>query len=177
MKKPQPQLKPQYTAIVASSIDGRISLAKKRAPDWTSREDWAFLQKSLSESDAVVVGRNTYQAAASRLRKRNTFVLSHRLHSVSRRGTVAFVNPENCELPKLLAGYRRVAILGGAAVYRFMLENCLCDEIFVTIEPLVMGRGTTMFAGGTRTVRTRLLSVKRLNREGTLLLRYRVDQL
>ena len=111
----------------------------------------------------------------TRLRKRNTFVLSSRPKTLTRRGTVTFVNSANVDLPKLLGRYKSVAVLGGGAVYRFMLENKLLDEIFVTIEPLIFGRGKEMFVGGTRTARVSLLSVKRLNRTGTLLLRYQIN--
>ncbi|MBI2452838.1 MAG: dihydrofolate reductase family protein [Parcubacteria group bacterium] len=175
MKKNNLQHRTRYIAFVAASVDGRISLGSKALPHWTSREDWEFFQDSLSRIDAVVVGRNTYELAAKRLRKRNTFVLSSRPKTLTRRGTVTFVNPANVDLPKLLERHRSVAVLGGGAVYRFMLERKLLDEIFVTIEPLIFGRGKEMFVGGTRTVRVSLLSVKRLNRTGTLLLHYQIN--
>lgn len=166
--------KPRYLAFVAASLDGRISLTSKTLPSWTSQEDWNFLQKSLTGVEAVVVGRNTYRAAAARLRQRNTYVLSNRLTTRRRRGTVTFVNPNRTDLAELLRGYKTVAILGGGMVYRTMLERNLMDEIFVTIEPLIFGRGKEMFVGGTRTTKLRLLSVRRLNRSGTILLRYQV---
>lgn len=175
MQQKRIRYKPRYIAFVAASIDGRISLSRKSPPHWTSKEDWEFLQKSLSRIDAVVVGRNTYESVAKRLRKRNTFVFSSRPKTISRRGTATFLNPAHVNLPKLLEGYKSVAVLGGGAVYRFMLERNLLDEIFVTIEPLVFGRGKEMFVGGTRTTRARLLSVRRLNQNGTLLLHYQMN--
>jgi len=175
MNKRHLQHKPRYIAFVAASIDGRISLSSKHPPDWTSKEDWEFFQKSLSQIDAVVVGRHTYEAVAERLRKRNTFVLSSRPKTLTHRGTVTFVNPAKVYLPKLLERYKSVAVLGGGTVYRFMLESKLLDEIFVTVEPLIFGRGKEMFAGGTRTTHVNLLSVKRLNRAGTLLLHYQIN--
>lgn len=126
--------------------------------------------------DAVVVGRNTYKAAAERLCKRNTFVLSSRLKTLRRRGTVTFINPINVNLAEFFKKYRTIAVLGGGRVYRFMLEHELLDEIFVTIEPLIFGRGKEMFIGGKKTTRLRLLSVKHLNRAGTLLLHYEINR-
>lgn len=167
--------RPRHIAFVAASIDGRISLGSKRPPHWTSKEDREFFQKSLSRIDAVVVGRNTYESVSRRLRKRNTFVLSSRPKTLSRRGTVTFVNPKKVSLSKLLGGYKSVAVLGGGAVYQFMLENKLLDEIFVTIEPLLFGHGKEMFVGGMRTTRASLLSVRRLNQNGTLLLHYQIN--
>ena len=171
-----PRRKTRFVAFVASSVDGRISLTEKTLPPWTSKEDWRFFQHSLARADAVVVGRNTYRAAARRLRKRNTFVVSSRLRAMTRRGNVTFINPANVDLTSSLAKYKMVAVLGGGTVYRFMLESGLLDEIFITIEPLIFGRGKTMFVGGARTIRMRLLSVRRLNRAGTLLLHYQINQ-
>lgn len=173
-QKPLPY-KPRYIAFVAASVDGRISLSSKRPPDWTSKEDQEFFQKSLSRIDAVVVGRHTYESVAERLRKRNTFVLSRRPKTLVRRGTITFVNPEKVNLQKLLERYKSVAVLGGGVVYQFMLENKLLDEIFITVEPLIFGRGKEMFVGGRQTTRVNLLSVKRLNRKGTLLLHYQIS--
>ena len=175
MNKQRLRHRPRYIAFIAASVDGRISLSSKHAPDWTSKEDWKFFQKSLAHIDAVVVGRNTYESVAERLRKRNTFVLSNRPKTLTRRGTVTFVNPAKVSLLKLLERYKSVAVLGGGAVYRFMLESKLLDEIFVTIEPLIFGRGKGMFVDGTRTTHVRLLSVKRLNQSGTLLLHYQIN--
>lgn len=175
MNLKHPERRARYVAFVAASVDGKISLFRKTPLRWTSREDWRFFQKSLSHFDAVVVGRNTYEASAKRLQKRNTFVLSSRPKTMTQRGMVTFVNPEKVNLPKLLKGCKSVAVLGGGAVYQFMLKNKLLDEIFVTVEPIVFGRGKEMFVGGTRTTRVSLLSVKRLNRTGTLLLHYQIN--
>ena len=175
MQQKRIQHRPRYIAFVAASIDGHISLSSKRPPHWTSKEDWEFFQKSLSRIDAVVVGRNTYESVSKRLRKRNTFVLSSRPKTLFRRGIVTFVNPKKAKLSKLLEGYKSVAVLGGGAVYQFMLENKLLDEIFVTIEPLLFGRGREMFIGGKRTTRASLLSIRRLNQSGTLLLHYQIN--
>ena len=175
MNKQHLQHKPRYIAFVAASIDGRISLSSRHPPHWTSKEDWDFFQKSLARIDAVVVGRNTYQSVAERLRKRNTFVLSSRPKTLTRSGTVTFVNPAKVNLSKLLESYKSVAVLGGGTVYRFMLERGLLDEVFVTVEPLIFGRGKEMFVGGTRTTWAKLLSAKRLNRNGTLLLHYQIN--
>lgn len=174
MPQKHSQHKTRYIAFVAATVDGRISLSSKTLPDWTSKEDWKFFQQSLLRMDAVVVGRHTYESAVERLRKRNTFVLSSRPKTLTRRGTVTFVNPKKVALAKLLAEYTNVAVLGGGAVYRFMLEAGLLDEIFITVEPLIFGRGKEMFIGGSKTRKLRLLSVRKLNRTGTLLLHYQI---
>lgn len=175
MKK-RPHKNQKYIAYVVSSIDGVISLKKKKLPDWTSREDQEFFQKSLEKFDAVVVGLNTYEAAKERLQKRNAFVLTHEVKTTKQEGNVTFVNPANVDLRKLLESYKTVAVLGGSEAYSFMLNEGLLDEIFLTIEPLVFGRGIRIFADKTKHARLRLLSAKKLNPRGTILLHYQVDK-
>lgn len=167
--------KTRYIAYVASSIDGKISLTKRTIPDWTSAEDWKFFQHSLRKADAVVVGRNTYLSAADRLRKRTTFVFTRRIKKLKRRGNVTFLNPNQITISDLFHHHKTVAVVGGGPVYQAMLDRGLIDELFLTIEPLVFGRGTEMFTGGTTTKRFQLVSVKKLNRSGTLLIHYKLD--
>lgn len=163
-----------FTAYVAASIDGRISLTKKRPPDWTSTEDWKFFQKKLAGADAVVVGKNTYRAAKKRLDKRVTFVLSSTVKTPAQKGAVTFVNPAHTNLKKLFSRYGNVAVVGGARVYQTMLDKGLLDELYVTVEPLIFGRGKAMFEGGSKTKQLKLVSVKKLNSRGTLLLHYKI---
>lgn len=179
MKKQNPlrqTRRTHYVAYVAASIDGRISLTTTREPEWTSKEDWKFFQKSLSLADAVVVGRNTYLTVQKRLDRRNTFVLSSRVRTLEKKGAVWFVNPKRTDLKKLLGKYKTVAVIGGQSVYQTMLDANLLDELFVTIEPLVFGRGKEMFSGGTKTKYFALRSARTLNRCGTVLLHYHIKQ-
>jgi len=164
---------PRFIAFAAISIDGRISLAKDKLPIWTSKEDKKFFQTSLAHCDAVIVGRNTYHAAAVRLRRRTTYVLISRVTRPQKRGSVTFVNPAITDITSLLNTHRTVAVLGGAAVYHYMLERGLLHEFYITVEPLLFGCGIPLLAGGTRIHTLQLLSVRKLNSRGTLLLHYK----
>ena len=162
----------KYIAYVAASIDGRISITEKTKPDWTSKEDWKFFQNELVDADAVVVGRNTYEAAKISLQKRNTFVLSSRPKTLIRKGKVTFLNPKTVNLKELFKGYNQVAIVGGGQVYQTMLDLGLLDELYVTIEPIILGHGKNMFVGGNKNIPLILKSIKKLNSTGTILLHY-----
>lgn len=176
MTQKHPRYNTRYIAFVAASVDGRIALSTNKLPDWISKEDWKFFQKMLSQMDAIIVGRNTYHAAAPRLRKRTTYVFSSRPNSLRKRGKVTFLNPAKTDLKELFRPYNHVAVLGGGMVYNIMLEKNLLDEIYVTLEPLIFGRGKEMIMGGNRTISLSLLSIKQLNRSGTLLLHYKVNR-
>lgn len=107
MIKTHQRHKTYFIGFVASSVDGKISLTEKTLPNWTSKEDKNFLEQKLAKFDAVVVGRNTYCAAANRLRKRNTFVLSSRTEKIRKQGSVTFINPQKTDLKELLSKYKK----------------------------------------------------------------------
>jgi dihydrofolate reductase len=166
----------KYTAYVATSIDGRISESRRSKVDWASSEDWAFFQKALKGMDVVVVGYNTYKVSENRIKRRNAIVLTSKVNMPKTQGLVVFLNPKKSDLKKFIQSknYKKVAVIGGPQVYNFCLENKMLDELFVTIEPYVFTSGVPMFSGKSfKKHNFTLLSVKKLNKTGTILLHYK----
>lgn len=168
-------MKPKYIAIAAVSVDGKIAKHQNHPSDWTSKEDKKFMREILDSCDAIIVGNNTYQTALRPLAKRNCIVLSRK--QAGRRGkNLFYCNPQKVSLRRLIGslGYKRVAILGGARTYAYFLEHNLLDEIYLTLEPVVFGQGINLFAAKKFSLRHfRLVWVKKLNAQGSLLLKYR----
>ncbi len=168
--------KTKYTAMVASSIDGRIAKDSRSFATWTSKEDWHFFQDFLSKTDAVIVGHNTYRVAKERLDKRNTIVFSSKYNKIKEVGSVTFLNPVKVNFKEFVQqkGFKKIAILGGPKVYNYFLENKMLNELFVTIEPIIFTNGVPMFQGDKfKKYELNLISVKKLNQKGTLLLKYK----
>lgn len=165
-----------FTAYVVASIDGRIAKDSKSTASWASIEDWNFFQNAISKFDVVVVGHNTYKVSEKRLKKRNTIVFTSKISKLKIVGSVAFINPEKENILNFFNnhGYKKVAILGGSSVYSFFLKNKLLNNLFVTIEPYVFTTGVPMFSGNKFYKYNFLLqSVKKLNKNGTILLKYK----
>ena len=166
---------PTIIAIVATSIDGRIALHANHPSDWTSPEDKAFMHDLLDRCDVIVVGNSTYKAAREPLSKRNCIVFTRSVTSTEQqRENLLLCNPAGADVKAVLQKYKTVAVLGGTQIYTYFLDHNLLDELFVTIEPLVFGRGLCIFeaqmASGQRFA---LASVKQLNQSGSVLLHYR----
>jgi dihydrofolate reductase len=172
--KKQQQHKTRYIALAAVTADGRISLDTSAMPDWTSPEDWKFFQSKLSTVDVVVAGSTTYEAAKKHISKRVAYVLTSTVSEPRTEGSVTFVNPDVTDLAALLGKYARVGIVGGADAYRTMFDLGLCDELYLTIEPVACGRGRELLTETREPVRLRLISTKKLNRAGTIVLHYEV---
>jgi len=161
-------------AIAAMTIDGKIARHSNELTDWTSPEDKQLLTGLMDKSDVIVIGNSTYKTAEAPLSKRNCIVLTRSVSETERRGEkLLFCNPDKVALKDLLRPFGTVALLGGTQTYTYFLQNDLMDELYLTIEPVIFGSGLNLFEGTIgRNARLRLKSVKELNDNGTLLLRY-----
>ena len=161
-------------AIAAVTIDGKIALHSGHLSDWTSPEDKDFLHEMLDKSDVVIVGNNTYKTAIEPLSKRNCIVFTASVRTSEHKSDMlTYCNPASSDCIPLMEKYEKVAVLGGTQTYTYFLENDLLDELYLTIEPIIFGRGLNLFES-TKDVlaKFRLESTKRLNEKGSLLLHY-----
>ena len=165
---------PIIIAAAAVTIDGKIARHAGHFTDWTSPEDKTFLHDLLDKSDIIVVGNNTYKIAQKQLAERSCVVFTHSVRTTARQhDNLLFCNPGRVDMRTILDPYKTVAVLGGTQTYTYFLENDLLDEIYLTIEPLVFGRGLNIFEStAAKEEKPRLLAVKKLNKEGSILLHY-----
>ncbi len=158
------------------TLDGKIATRAGEFTAWTSKEDKVQLHRELDNADVVLIGNTTYKTAKKPLSKRNCIVLTRHLpKSVRPNEELFYCNPRKTNLKTFIqkAGYRTVAILGGTQTYTYCLEHGMMDEISLTVEPVVFGRGLAMFEAKKAVLRHfRLASVKRLNRKGSMLFRF-----
>ena len=165
----------KFIAIAAVTIDGKIARNSNHPSDWTSPEDKAFLHAELDRCDVTVVGNKTYKLAQKPLSKRNCIVFTRSIDRTRQQNDkLIYINPKGKNIQKFIEekGYRRICILGGAQVYNYFLEHNLIDEIYLTIEPVIFGKGISLFDKKVKNVDYKLKSVKKLNNMGTVLLRY-----
>lgn len=161
-------------AIAAVTLDGKIALDAGHFSDWTSPEDKTFMRSLLDKSDVIVVGNNTYKTAEKQLSKRNCIVFTTSVETAEHRGdNLTYCNPASSDCIASMQKYQMVAVLGGTKTYTWFLENDLLDEIYLTIEPLVFGRGLNLFESKKNiNAHFRLESTKQLNEKGSTLLYY-----
>lgn len=162
-------------AIAACTIDGKIALDANHFSDWTSPEDKDLLHEFLDKADVIVVGNNTYKTAIEPLSKRNCIVLTSSVATTERKSDKLLLwNPATVPYASVLQNTAIVAVLGGTQTYTYFLEQGLLDEIYLTIEPLIFGRGLDLFESSKDlTTHFKLISTKQLNESGSLLLHYK----
>lgn len=167
--------------VLAMSINGRITNSDDSNPaHWTSKEDQQHIMSVYKSSDVVVIGRNTYEAGPTFFGSLpvKVAVMSHDTSpEVAKKlpRNVRFINgaPEN--ILKHFGEFKanRILIAGGGVVNADFLKAGLVDEIVITVEPKIFGKGKLAFAEQDFTADFRLSSVKWLNSGGSIILTYR----
>ncbi len=150
---------------------------------WASKEDQIHLYKLINQQKLIVMGKNTYFAAKKVIKLAPGILRivitdnpgKFRGERVS--GQLEFSN----ETPKQLVnrlknlGYKQILLLGGSKLNKSFLEEKSIDELWLTIEPLIFGSGLGLVDKGFPDTHLKLISVEKLNKQGTLLLKYKVN--
>lgn len=168
------KLKPLYFIVVASTIDGFISTDENSLPTWTSKEDKTHLKKMENKVDVLLFSRKTYELAKKFVKKKKCIVLTSKVNGFFEESKfLTWLNPKKASLESYVAskGYKKICVLGGRGAYDFVIKRNLAKEIYLTIEPLIFGKGINMFSTYFKT-KFKLVSMKRLNNKGTILLHY-----
>jgi len=174
----------RLTLIAAQSLDGFITRHDQPGSGFASEADRAFFREALRGFDCCVMGGETYRVSRDTIR---AGLMPDRLRIVLTRTPEAFANdvtpgklefvntpPTQCVADLKQRGFQRCAILGGSQIHSLFLEAGLVDELWLTLEPLLFGRGTPLLARPTAT-KLSLLSSEKLG-PSTLLLKYQVEK-
>ncbi|MDO8482423.1 MAG: dihydrofolate reductase family protein [bacterium] len=170
--------------VMVMSADGKTTAGKNgRVHDWSSSEDQRYFSALIKKSELVIMGRKTFLAARRNMKLSPTIhrivltrkPLRYKKFEVSKQ--LEFTDESPQALVKRLEKYYQTALLvGGSEINSAFLKASLIDELWLTIEPLILENGKTLFSKDTPNKRMRLLHSKRLNKSGTLLLKYTVER-
>jgi dihydrofolate reductase len=129
-------------------------------------EDAAWLAEVMARLGAVVSGRWTYEAAGHWGGRnpwgRPLFIVTHRPEEEPEGGGFTFVSGVEEAVARAVAaaGDKDVHVMGGADVIRQALDAGLVDELTIIVAPVVLGGGTRLFEGFTRSLELEHLGVR-----------------
>ncbi len=163
-----------------ASADGRVTGPKgEQSRTWASSDDQSFFTKLIEESGIVIMGRNTYEE------HKQFFVKTpHIRRIVMTSGASDKRAPRGIEFsalsPKRLVqslekqGCKQALLAGGPRLSAAFFKANLVNELVLTIEPELFGGGLPVLDGALGKHKLNLVSVKKMNQAGTVLLRYAV---
>ena len=145
------------SVFIATSMDGYIA-DKNGGIEWLhsipnpENIDMGY-QKFIDTIDAIIMGRNTFETICGFdvdwPYTKPVFVLSNSLREVPEnyKDKVSLVNKSLSEILNQIhnKGYTRLYIDGGATIQSFLKED-LIDDMTITIIPVLLGGGISLFS-------------------------------
>lgn len=159
--------------MMAMTADGKIAKDSNHFPDWTSREDKRFFSEISKNAGVVIMGDKTFNTFKSPLKDRLNVVFTLN-KNLEKQDGVRWVSGS---IDNVLRGLKKEgfteAILGGGAFLNTsFLKKGLIDEIVLTIEPKIFGKGLGLFCEDFD-VSLELKDVKKIN-NNSIVVRYKV---
>ena len=167
--------------VAVSSVNGKLTQGDDvNIYKWTSKEDSEIFLSLIEKHNLIVMGSKTYEAARNiiKLKKNKLRIVLTRKPKKYKddivKGGLEFSSESPKDLIKRLekSGYKEMLLVGGTGVNTSFLKNKLVDELYLAIEPLIFGKGKGLVLEETLETELKLVSVKKLNRKGTLHLVY-----
>ncbi len=173
--------------IDVSSLDGKLTKWKGNdIYEWSSREDFIHFQKVKSENNLLVMGSGTFDkvkniegAGLKPEKERLRVILTSKPQQYQKYvipGQMEFSDESPRQLIARLSerGYKQMLLVSGGKVATSFFKEQLVDELWLTIEPKIFGSGEPLVQEGAFDISLKLLSMEKLNSQGTLLLKYQV---
>jgi dihydrofolate reductase len=162
---------------MATTINGIIAKEDDSAEFLTEVEAQSYVDNVI-EAGAVIVGRRTYEVLSEQPEFQK-FIEAKVKMVVLSRGEVDLKDPIHKiantpkEAIKLLQDNEKVIIAGGGKANAVFMSMGLVDELFIDIEPAIVGQGMNLFEGLDFDAELEFLGSKMLS-DNEIQLHYRV---
>ncbi len=147
--------------------------------NWTSEADQRRYDELSKSAGNVIIGRKTYEALKAQnlfpLPGRYNVVITHQENLLTDSENVLITNKTPQEVLGHLQnkGFETAFVAGGGELNGSFMAAGLLDELYLTIEPLVFGRGLKLFGDADFENKLELIESTKLS-DNELQLHYRV---
>lgn len=173
----------QVILYIAASIDGYIA-SPDGGVDWLSgfdsgQEDYGY-DKFFNSVDAVLMGSRSYEQVLTfgdwPYEGKTSFVFTKQELTSSRRD-IRFVSGDPVDEMKQIKklGFKKVWLMGGAALIDSFREVNLINEFIISTMPILLGDGIPLFRQGATGQKLVLVRANEY-RSGVVQSHYRVDK-
>lgn len=166
--------------IAAISLDGKIAPeAMTNSGTWTSGADKQFFAERTKKARVMVMGSTTFKTIGRPLPGRLTVVMSSKPKPPEYQhfddSQVRYTSASPHEIVETLEkeGYTELALCGGSHVYTEFMKAGLVNTLYLTVEPIVFGKGVPLFSEELGAAKLTLKNSTRIG-ENTILFEYEV---
>jgi dihydrofolate reductase len=166
----------KLTISFVASLNGKITKGLDDVVEkWASAEDQKHLEDLRQGTDVLIRSEVTYGLAKEKIKR-----AKDKLHVIitrnpekfveeGRAGFLEFVSGDLKEIKDGLAerGYKNALLSAGSGLAAAFMKEKLVDELVITFEPKVFGKGRPMFSDFEGDLDLKLLKLEKINESGT----------
>lgn len=167
--------------VFVSTLNGKITKGEDpEVKSWSSKNDQEYYGKIWKDSSLIIMGSNTYNDNVIQPSKDRLIVIMTRnpdlymAHEVPGRLEFSDNSPSALSAFYEKAGFEQMTVVGGSKVATSFLREDLVDELWLTIEPRMFGKGHNLIEDDPLEIYLQLLSYEKVNEQGTLITRYSI---
>ena len=154
-----------YLSITAN---GMIA-TKNDEVTFVSKNSWESYQRAVNFADCIIIGRRTYELMPeSEFNQRKKYiVITHQKDLPRKTEKVVLSNNSPSVLIENLAKekVKNVLISGGSQINSLFMKAGLIDEIYLDIEPIILGKGIKLFTDAEFEKKLQLIGIKKLSKD------------
>lgn len=166
---------------IVTSVDGKSTSGSEGPRKWASKEDQIYFSSLIKKHKLIVMGKNTYLVNKSIIKPSKDklrIVMTRdpqKFKKVQVPGRLEFRNePPKQFIKRLKEKFNTMLLVSGASLNTAFFKEKLINELWLTLEPKIFGLGKGLVDQVPLNVNLKLKAIKKLNPQGTLLLKYDV---
>ena len=167
--------------IFVSTLDGKITKwGDPKIRSWSSKNDQDYFDTIWSETRVIIMGSGSYKPDPVHPSSKHLFIIMTRqpaeYKSKESPGQLEFTDESPLQLVTRFEkeGEEKILIVGGAHIATSFLREQLIDELWLTIEPKIFGKGGNFVIEEKLDINLKLVSCTKANDQGTLITKYMV---
>jgi dihydrofolate reductase len=166
---------------MATTVNGFIA-RENDDTGFVSESEWGRFRALANRTGNMIIGRRTHDLMKrndefSGLENIKVIVLTRNTSLKSDNPNIVFASQQPKEVLKQLEeqGFREAVVAGGGKLNASFMKEGLIDEIYLDVEPTLLGRGIKLFSDEDFEAKLELVEVKNLSSNETQL-HYRVNK-
>lgn len=154
---------------MAITPNGMIA-RKNGKTDFVTGTEWKSFSAMIKKTRNLIVGKTTYHVMVQgkefdKINPKSVIVVSRNPKSIALlQGHFAVTTPQEALALLKKQGYQTALAGGGGTLNASFLKAKLVDEIFLDVEPFLLGEGKPLFNGKQFETQLKLLGTKKLSK-------------
>ncbi len=152
---------------MAISANGMIAKSDDNT-SWISKKEWYNYILITRKAGNLIVGRRTYNILTKQPEfsefKNVKLVVVSKNNKPKIIASNHFIVSKPKEALKLLKNFKEVIVAGGGILNKSFIKEGLVDEIYLDIEPIMLGKGISLFREENFETKLELLNTKKISK-------------